>query len=352
METDFSSNPPFRPPLYPFRFDPIYKDYIWGGNRFQTLFGRTLPDGDGPFAESWEIADHANGQSLISNGPLHGISLRQLVSEYPQELFGERLVDPNHPPHRFPLILKYLDACQNLSVQVHPDDNLAWEMGLKDPGKTEVWVVVQAEKGSKLWLGTQRDYSRSELEDIIRKRELKSVLCEVEVHPGDCFYLRPGTLHALGSGILVAEVQTSSDTTFRVYDWDRLDKNGQLRELKIEEAIRALDDVNSPVFPQRGETGLAAHCERLVVDEHFTVNRWTSCEPFQWNSDGRCHLWTVLKGTGDAIFQAGRRGNGPDAIESLNFGDSMLIPAMCPEIRWIPENNETLILLDAVVTKV
>lgn len=347
-------------PLYPFRFEPIYKNYVWGGDRFRTLFQRDLLDGNDPLAESWEIADHRDGRSVIRNGPFSGTPLNDIVRACPEALFGPGHFDPESPPDRFPLILKYLDARQSLSVQVHPDDRLAGEMMLEDPGKTEVWIVVDAQPGSSLWLGTTREVSKEEIARTIDRGELESILNRIEVREGDCFYLKPGTLHALGEGILVAEVQTSSNTTFRLFDWNRLDKDGSPRQLKVAEALRAMDEVSTPVAAQDSLRPDSQNCEQLVVDEHFTVNRWTLSRPMTWGSDGRCHLWSVLEGTVDAIFKAGRRSmsrafsgreSDPDAIESLYLGDSLLVPAACFEIRWIPENNRRVVLLDVVVEK-
>lgn len=347
-------------PFYPFRFEPLYKNYLWGGTRFRDLFRRYSPEVDGPHAESWEIADHPDGHSAVQNGPLSGRLLNDLVRARPLEMFGAGRFDPEAPPERFPLILKYLDAEQTLSVQVHPDDRLAREMALGDSGKTEVWIVVDARPGSSLWLGTKQDCSKDEVRRAIDQGELESVLNRVEARVGDCFYLKPGTLHALGEGILVAEVQTSSNTTFRVFDWNRLDTDGAPRELKIDEALRALDEISTPVAPQVPAKSAFSDCEQLIADEHFTINRWTLSRPLTWQTDDRCHLWSVLEGSADAIFKVGRRSvpkavsgreNDPDAIETFNLGDSLLVPAACLDIRWIPENNRRVVLLDVIIEK-
>lgn len=348
-------------PVYPLRFEPVYKDYLWGGNRFRSLFGRSLPENIQTAAESWEVCDHPHGQSVIRNGPLRGKTLHDVVRQRPAALFGDLYVDP---PVRFPLLFKYLDASEPLSIQVHPDDRLAAELELQDQGKTEAWVVVDAEPGSSIWIGTHRRFSREELSNYIRSgQSLEAIMNRVEVRVGDCYLIPPGMPHALGAGVLVAEVQTTSDLTFRLFDWDRVDANGKPRELKIEEGIRALSD---PCQPTQSLTPRKAgvsrrHCEQLVSTDDFTINRWTLHTPISWKGDRRCHLWTVLDGSVDVLFTAGRRmatcyetgrEADPDAIEVFHPGDTLLIPAACDLVRWIPENNQSVTLLDVIVKSV
>ena len=345
-----------RQPLYPLRFAPIYKDYLWGGDRMRTRFGRKLPKKY--IAESWEIADHPHGESVIANGPFRRQTLNELVRTNREDLLGAAACARN-TSDRFPLILKYLDAKLPLSVQVHPDDAMAETMKLDDCGKTEAWIIVDAEPGSKLWLGTTRNYSKAELETAIHSGTLEDCLYSIPAKVGDCFFLPPGTLHALGAGILVAEVQTNSDLTFRLFDWNRVGPDGQLRELKIAEALRSLAEPCGPISPQPSFATESKRCERLLICERFTVNRWTSMEPFAWSNDNHAHLWTVVEGTTTAIFNVGRRvaplaqsgrEADPDAIEVLQEGDSILVPAMCPTLRWTVEGDKKLVLLDVVVT--
>ncbi len=343
-------------PLYPFRLEPIYKDYLWGGDRLRTLLGRSLPKD--AIAESWEIANHPHGESVILNGPLRGRNLAEVVENRFQDLVGEDVFRRCSDNHRFPLMLKYLDARLPLSVQVHPNDEQAKEMGFPDFGKTEAWVVVDVLPGSSLWLGTNRHYSKQELENAAFSGALADCLHRVEPKVGDCFYLPPGTLHALGAGIMVAEVQTNSDLTFRLFDWNRLDANGKPRELRIAEALRSLPETNGPVEPQHVLPAEHEFCERLLVSERFTINRWTLTEPFDWKNDGRAHMWTVLDGSVHAFFTAGRRiapraesgrSQDPEVVETLRRGDSLLVPAMSTSVRWNVDAEQDAVLLDAVV---
>ena len=215
--------------LYPFRFRTIYKNYIWGGRRFETAFDRELAR-DGIYAESWEVADHPDGESIVAEGPLAGKSLRELRESYSKELFGK-----HHPQSVFPLLLKYLDANQHLSLQVHPDDQCATAMGLADPGKTEAWYVIEAAPGSCLWAGFAQPVDRAVVEKALHAGDIERLLHRVEPRPGDCIFVPAGTVHAIGAGLLVAEIQQMSNNTFRLSDWGRVDADGNPRPLHIEQ---------------------------------------------------------------------------------------------------------------------
>lgn len=326
-------------PLYPLRFTPVYKNYIWGGTLFRDLFRRKLPDNSGNYAETWEVTDHPHGQSIIQNGSLKGYSLNTLVQQFPKLLFGCNLTEERQPD-RFPLILKYLDAQNPLSVQIHPDDQLAEELRLESPGKTEFWIIVAAEPDASLWIGTVKECPKQEVENAIRSGVIQPLLQQIKVQAGDCFFLPPGTLHALGKGILVAEVQTSSDITFRVFDWNRTDKDGKKRELKIEEAIRALPEKCIPVIANSTVTSVSPNCEELVSDEHFIVRRWKLDEALRWSSDNCCHILTVLGGSVILRYECSKSVK----EEKLCFGNSILIPAATPHLELIPVNEDAVIL--------
>lgn len=304
-------------------------------------------------AESWEISDHPHGQSVIRNGMLCGFTLHDILLSQPQKLLGDDYINRNTLPKRFPLILKYLDAAQPLSVQVHPDNVFAKEQPFNDWGKTEAWIVVDAEPDSSVYIGTRQNYSFQEQEQLIRNGHWDLLLNRINVQSGDCFFIPPGTLHALGAGVLVAEIQTSSDITFRMFDWNRCDRDGKRRELKIEEGLRVLRDPGVPVTAQVPVKTEKVPWEQLIIDEEFTMNRWTLAEQLVWYNDHRCHLWTVLDGSLVTSFTAGRRTQimknseretDPDAIEILQRGDSILIPAVCPNLYCIPENNHAVFL--------
>ncbi|MDR1923189.1 MAG: class I mannose-6-phosphate isomerase [Planctomycetaceae bacterium] len=320
--------------LYPLRFEPIYKNYVWGGTRFGVLFGRVIPVGWSSAAESWETADFQDNISIIKNGELRGYSLRDVLLARSNDLLGSDYA--NCHITNFPLLLKYLDASSTLSIQVHPDDELARSMSFDYVGKSEAWVVVEAEPGSVVWIGTEGDYSNDDLRMLITRGGIESVMKRIEVHKGDCFYIPPGTLHALGCGVVVAEIQQPSDVTFRVFDWNRVDWNGQPRKLHKEEAIHAIktDKIINPIIPK--QTNIPNR-EQLVRDPHFLLNRWTFDKPTTINLNQQFSLWTVLNGT----VKIGQ--------EILNRGDTILTPASLQEIEWIPIDDSKITLAECKV---
>lgn len=222
--------------LYPFNFKPIYKEKIWGGNSLHEFFNRNLPNNS--IGESWEVAAHPHGTSIIQEGIYQGKTLTELIEKKPEEMLGTKF--DYDKDKRFPLLVKILDANAKLSVQVHPSDYYAKDVE-NDPGKTEMWYILDAKPGAKLVYGLKPGTSKEEFSKAIKNDEIKNYLNEVEVERGDVYFIPAGTIHAIEEGILLAEIQQNSDTTYRVYDWDRVGKDGSPRELHIE---KALDVIN------------------------------------------------------------------------------------------------------------
>jgi mannose-6-phosphate isomerase len=225
------------PAPYPLQFTPIFKDYIWGGRSLQTVLGRAIPDGI--VAESWEIAAHPNGHTAVANGPLAGKTLADV-----QRLWGEALVGSRNQralaEEKFPLLIKLLDANQWLSVQVHPDD--AYGLAHSgDYGKTEMWVVLHAQPGAELIYGLRQGVDREAFTLAVAENRMEDVLHRVPIAAGNVVFVPAGTVHALGSGTIVAEIQQNSDTTYRIYDWGRLGNDGQPRPLHITDALEVID---------------------------------------------------------------------------------------------------------------
>jgi mannose-6-phosphate isomerase len=209
-------------------FSPIYKDKIWGGRKLETLFSRKIPAGE--IGESWEISDYGDDRSVVAQGPWKGRDFRSIYKMYPREVLGSGM--EGLP---FPLLVKLIDAKEKLSVQVHPSDEYARK---KDPihsGKKEAWIVLQADPGAKLVVGFSKTTNREEYAELIQKNQAESVLQEILVSPGDGFLLEPGTVHAIGAGLVLLEIQQSSDSTYRVYDY------GRPRELHLEKALDVLN---------------------------------------------------------------------------------------------------------------
>ncbi len=210
------------------RFHPIYKEKIWGGRKFATILGRSLPEGT--IGETWEISDYGEDQSQIAGGIWSGRTLRSVCRMYPREVLG-------FVPEvsGFPLLVKLIDAREKLSVQVHPSDEYSQQKDPQNPGKMEAWIVMQADPGSELTIGFSRTTSREEYRHFIESNQAESILRKVPVRPGDAFLLEPGTIHAIGGGIVLLEIQQSSDSTYRVYDY------GRPRELHLEKALDVLN---------------------------------------------------------------------------------------------------------------
>lgn len=223
--------------LYPLKFDTIFKEKIWGGQKMKTVLGKDFS----PLAncgETWEISGVPGNLSQVSEGPLKGKTLPELIEEYKGELVGHKVYEQFG--NEFPLLVKFIDAAQDLSIQVHPDDKLA-RARHNSLGKSEMWYVFQADQGAKLISGFNRDTNKEEYLDYLNAGKLTELLNEEKVEAGDCFYLPAGRVHTIGAGLLLAEIQQSSDVTYRIYDFDRTDAEGNKRELHTEEALDALD---------------------------------------------------------------------------------------------------------------
>jgi mannose-6-phosphate isomerase len=247
-------------PLYPLSFEPFLRPMPWGGRRLERWVNKPLPPG-GKIGEAWLLSDHRLHTSKISNGPLAGVTLHDVLAKRPNELLG-------HPAERFPLLIKLLDAQDNLSVQVHPSDATAKHLAPKEGGKTEAWVVLERTGSATIYLGLKRGVGRNTLQREIAAGRVPN--CLQQFHPAehDCYFVPAGTVHALGGGLVILEVQQTSDATFRIYDWGRVEPAGKARPLHIEDALAALDEHGAAAGARRpAHTELPM--ERLVECEHF-----------------------------------------------------------------------------------
>jgi mannose-6-phosphate isomerase len=289
--------------------------------------GKNIGD-SGACAESWEVCDLGPVQSVVADGPLNGTTLHELVLQRGRELLGR-----HHPAPRFPLLLKFLDAAQNLSVQIHPDDNTATGLDPPDLGKTEAWVVLAAEPGATIHAGLNPGVDRRMLAEAIRAGRCVEVLHRFQPREGDCVFLPAGTVHALGAGLLVAEIQQASDTTYRLFDWDRLGPDGKPRPLQIERGLEMVDFERGPVDPQRPQPTSRGFVERLVDCDKFVLDRWTLEAAAAIGGDDRCHLVVVLAGE---VEVEGCRA-------SLAQGRTALLPAALGEVRLTPRQPAVLL---------
>lgn len=222
--------------VYPLKFHPIFKQRLWGGSKLRTFLGKEVPGED--IGESWELSGVAGDVSVTANGPYAGKSLWELIEAFPEALLGKAVLE--RFGREFPILIKFLDARQDLSIQLHPGDDLARRRH-DSFGKTEMWYILDAEPGSELIIGFKRDVSREEYLQALDGGRLLDLLHYEPVGEGDAFFINNGKIHAIGGGIVLAEIQQSSDVTYRVYDFDRRDADGNLRELHTELAMEAMD---------------------------------------------------------------------------------------------------------------
>lgn len=305
--------------MQPFKLQPVFKDYLWGGQRLKEEFGK----GAGPavIAESWELSAHPQGSSVVAGGPLAGINLADLFRAQ-RPLFGAAC----GALASFPILIKLIDAARSLSIQVHPNDAYA-QAHEGEAGKTEMWVILDSAPGAFLYLGLAHAISRDEAARRIAEGSFEQVLQKVPVAKGDVFFLRPGVIHAIGAGILLAEVQQNSNSTYRLYDFGRLGADGKPRALHVEKGLDVASltpaEYSAPgrLAPKAG----AGHTlERLAACPYFTVHRLRLDETFCHRPNGVSFL-SVLCLAGGATLAAG------GAPLSIQKGDSVFVPANSPQ---------------------
>ena len=315
--------------LYPLRFEPVFRRYLWGGRRLGTVLGKPIGSGD-DFAESWEVVDRHDAQSIVRFGPLAGTSLRQLVTDAPDELLG-----PHRGCERFPLLFKFLDAHRTLSVQVHPDDRRAARLNPPDFGKTEAWVILDAQPDSRIFAGLRPGCRRADLARALAEGSVEQCLHAFIPAVGDCVFMPAGVVHALGAGLLVAEIQQASDATYRLFDWNRVEADGQPRALHVEEALEAIDYDRGPISPQQAEPTTWQGRQRLVTCDKFLVDRHELAGPVTLPPDRRARLLVVLAGTMQVSHD-------PAPIPCVK-GDTLLLPASLGEVSVVPRDHGVLL---------
>jgi mannose-6-phosphate isomerase len=308
-------------PLYPFTFEPIFKDRIWGGTRLKDYLHKSISSNK--TGESWEISTVPNAVSIISNGIYQGKNLNELIEQFPEAILGKEVV--KRFGTQFPLLFKYLDANQDLSIQLHPNDALAKKRH-NSFGKTEMWYVMQADAGARLIIGFKEDTNRETYIKQLHENKLLPLLNEIPVQKGDVFLLETGTIHAIGAGILIAEIQQTSDITYRLYDWDRVDEQGNKRELHTE---LALDAINFKKTPTQKEYQSKSNESVEIVNCPFFRTELISLESE-----------LIIENSGDSFFVL-MCTEGNFSIEynkttvDFNIGQTILLPANLRSIRLI-----------------
>lgn len=279
---------------YPLTFVPRVLTKVWGGRKLAELFGK--PSTGGPTGESWEVSAVPGNESVVETGPLVGQRLDRLVKTHGAALVGSRAAARHGD--EFPLLLKLIDASDDLSVQVHPDDEQARRLGGGARSKSEAWVVLHTEPGARIVHGLRPGVGRGELERLVARNPIEPSLRFVEVRPGDVVPVPPGTLHAIGRGVVLLELQESSDTTYRFYDYNRLGLDGKPRPLHVGPALAvvSLDERPATVAPARLEG--PGHREQLYACDAFVMQRWSFEQPVALGPDAeRFWLLTTLAGT-------------------------------------------------------
>ncbi|MBA4019375.1 MAG: mannose-6-phosphate isomerase [Pirellula sp.] len=317
----------------PLRFQPLVKRAIWGGRRLGTVLGKSLgPETD--YAESWEVVDHGADQSVVAGGPWAGRTLGELVAAEGPALLGRHAPQP-----RFPLLFKFLDCREKLSVQVHPDDARGALLDPPDLGKTEAWVVLAAEPGSLIYAGLKRGFDRAALEREVNRGTSDLCLHRFAPAVGDCLFLPAGLVHAPGAGLLIAEIQQASNTTFRLFDWNRVGPDGKPRQLHIEQGLAAINYAAGPAAPQTAEATADPRVERLVACDKFVLERVTLDPGETWNlaSDDRFHIVSVVDGDAETIGASG-----VDS-ENLPLGATCLVPACLKSTAFTTTQGATLL---------
>jgi mannose-6-phosphate isomerase len=299
--------------FYPLQFDPILKERIWGGEKLQTLLNKSIPS---PITgESWELSTVTGDVSVVAKGALKGESLTSLLEQQPEAFLGTKVFQQFGT--QFPLLFKYLDAREDLSIQVHPNDALAKERH-NSFGKTEMWYVMQADPKSRLIVGFKEDSNAEQYIEKLKNNELLSILDTKEVQKGDVFFLETGTVHAIGAGLVIAEIQQTSDITYRLYDFDRKDAQGNSRELHVD---LALDAINyQKVDTQKTYAALENQSNAMVDCPYFTTNYIPLNGAVSVIKNGTTFtVYMVVEGDCTISVEG--------EIYSFQTGDTVLIPA-------------------------
>lgn len=319
--------------LYPLRFQTIFKDKIWGGQKIHTILGKDfspLPN----CGETWEISGVDGNVSVVAEGPLKGKSLVELIETYKGELLGESVYE--RFGNEFPLLVKFIDANDDLSIQVHPDDELARKRH-NSFGKTEMWYIFQADEGSSLIAGFNQQVDRDMYQEYFHEGRLMEILNREAVNPGDVFFLPAGRVHTIGKGLLLAEIQQTSDVTYRIYDFDRRDAEGNTRELHVEEALDAIDYNFYDEYKTAYES-VKNQASTIVTCEYFSTQRIEADQPLTRYYDG-IDSFVIYVCVGGALTL--KDGSGHET--GMKKGEAILLPASIKSVQIVPQGLCTLL---------
>ena len=318
--------------MYPFVFKTIFKEKIWGGEKVRTILGKDfspLPN----CGETWEISGVPGDISIVEGGALDGRSLTSLIEEYKGKLVGEKVYKQFQ--NEFPLLIKFIDANEDLSIQVHPDDQLAKERH-DSFGKTEMWYVLQADKGAKLNLGFNKEIDEQIYLKHLNNNTLDEILNFENVSAGDVFFIPAGRVHYIGKGVCLAEIQQTSDITYRIYDFDRVDNKGNKRELHTDQALAAIDykhygEYKTHYHSKKNEVSVIAECPyfttNLIELESEIIRDYSTLDSFV--------IYIVVEGEAFLNYKTGSR--------KIKKGDSILLPAIFDTVTLTPISNARIL---------
>lgn len=317
--------------IYPLKFEPIYQYRIWGGRKLEHLLSKPLPKDD-PIGEAWILSDRKDHASEVSEGELKGTTITKLMEDYRYEIMGKM----GDHFERFPLLLKFLDCNEVLSVQVHPSDDQKEYIPKGDTGKTEAWIVMETSDNSRIYAGLKKGTTKENLLDSIHNKSVSDHLHSFVPKKGNAVFIHSGTVHTL-SGAVVFEVQENSDTTFRLYDWDRTDiKTGKPRELQVDKAMACIDfdqvDIG-PITPVKSE--IIKNAEKLFDNEHFKLWRIKSESEFQAGLKDEPTILICIEGKGSMKYM--------DTEYTIDKGEVMLLPAIIGQLELKPQEKITLL---------
>ena len=273
--------------MQPITFEPIYMPRIWGGRQLEETYHRPLPDPTTPFGEAWDIVDRDEAQSIVSSGDFSGKKLNHLWNHHREEIFGKNLPDTD----RFPLLIKILDCAADLSIQVHPPANIAEKLG--GEAKTEMWYIADCKPDAKLYVGLKDGATRETFEEAIAEGTVAGQVHAITPEKGQSIFIESGRLHAIGAGFLIHEIQQNSDTTYRVFDWNRTDSEGKPRDLHVEQSLACIDfeDIEPEMDTPLGNT--LATCPHFITTLHHLASGETVSNP----QADRFSLITVIEGS-------------------------------------------------------
>lgn len=325
--------------MYPLKFHPILKTLVWGGEKIAAY--KEIKTDQHNIGESWELSGVQGNESVVANGPLAGRTIAELVKEYKGQLVGEHVYSATGD--EFPLLIKFIDAKSDLSIQVHPDDTLAAARHNGSKGKTEMWYVMKSDESATLLSGLNREITPDEYVRLVEENKITEVLNKYDIKEGDVFFLPAGRIHAIGAGSFIAEIQQTSDITYRIYDYGRLGLDGKPRQLHTQEAKDAID---YKVYPDyRTSYDEKKNAENLLVDcKYFTTSQYDLTAPFTKDLS-KIDSFVVIM----CLEGRGTLKDSSDTELDVHQGETVLIPATAKQLTFEPEKGGAMKLLTSYI---